>query len=263
MKLLDEKEFKSYIEENFESIYKDVDDSTISQQIPGTCDSCSRDVFLKIYSETFNQAYYSDNGLPRFVNIFVECPNCRKKSFIFAVQFVDEKRIPHVTGGSSLVYKFSLYRLYRLPIQNENYINEDIPAKYDSLRKTATEASYCLTNSKFIASAILFRRAIQILAKSVLGAKGKTLFNQLEWLKSNQNLLAIDLTEIFHENAQIIKDIGNQGAHPDDDITLHDFTKEDANGLHDLFISIIHEIFVKPEKMKALQEELKKNRKLK
>ena len=74
--------------------------------------------------------------------------------------------------------------------------------------------------------------------------------------------MGIDLVDVFHDNAKIIKDSGNQGAHPDDDITLHVFTKEDAEGLHDLFISIVHEVFVKPAKIKSLQEELKKNRKL-
>ena len=261
MKLFDEKEFKQYIEENFECVYSAQDDATVSQQVPGTCDSCQRDVFLNVHSESFNHPYYSDK-LPRFINIFVECPTCRKKSFTFTVQFAEQEKVPQGTG-TRYQYTYKLYKLYRLPISSENYINEDIPEKYSSLKKTANEATYCLNNSKYISSAILFRRAIQIVAKQVLGAKGKTLFNQLEWLKTNPNLLKIDLTEVFHDNTQIIKDIGNQGAHPDDDITLHDFTKDDANGLHDLFISIIHEIFVKPEKMKALQEELKKNRKLK
>ena len=74
--------------------------------------------------------------------------------------------------------------------------------------------------------------------------------------------MSIDLTPVFHTNSKIIKDIGNQGAHPESDITLHDFTKEDAEGLHDLFLSIIYEIFIKPARSKELQNELKKRRKL-
>ena len=261
MKLIDLDEFEEYIKNNYECILESSEYS-ISEEVSGTCDSCKRDVFLKIYSQKFNRPYYSDNGLPSFINIYLECPSCRRKSFIQTVQFVEKKTIQ--TGQSAHIeHTYRLYKLYRIPVTGENYINEDIPKQYTSLRKTANEADYCLSNSKFIASAILYRRAIQILAKEVLGGKGKTLFNQLEWLQSNVNLLKIDLTEIFHDNVKIIKDIGNQGAHPDDDITLHEFTKDDAHGLHDLFISIIHEIFVKPAKMKALQEELKKSRKLK
>lgn len=260
MELINEKEFEKYIKTNYECIYE-ADNSNISDQVPGKCDSCSRDVFLKIYSKTYEQPYYSNDNLPRFINIYIECPNCRRMAFIHTVQFIEQKAIQN-GNGTKYQYTYRLYKLERLPISNENHSISDIPSQYSSLQKTATEANYCLSNSKFIASAILYRRAIQILAKDVLGAKGKTLFNQLEWLKTNENKLKMDLTEVFHDNIKIIKDIGNQGAHPDDDITLHDFTKDDANGLHDLFISIIHEIFVKPSKMKALQEELKKNRKL-
>lgn len=261
MELINEKEFEKYIKENYECIYES-NSYSISDETPGTCDSCKRDVFLKVYSRTYDNSYYHDNGLPRFVNIYIECPSCRRKSFLQTVQFLEQKAIKE---GDSTKYEYiyRLYKLYRLPISNENYINEDIPEEHISLRKTANEADYCLSNSKFLASAILFRRAIQILAKDILGGKGNNLFKQLEWLKSNENVLKIDLTEVFHENVKIIKDIGNQGAHPDDDITLHDFNKEDAYGLHDLFISIIHEVFVKPMKIKALQDELKKSRKLK
>lgn len=261
MKLINKEEFEEYIKENYECILES-NESSISQELSSTCDSCKRDVFLKVYSKTFDKPYYSDDGLPSFINIYLECPNCRRKSFIQTVQFVEQKAIED-NGSTHYEYTYRLYRLYRLPVTGEDYINEDIPKQYTSLKKTANEADYCLSNSKFIASAMLFRRAIQILAKDVLGGKGKTLFKQLEWLQSNENLLKIDLTEIFHDNTKIIKDIGNQGAHPDDDITLHEFTKDDAYGLHDLFLSIIHEIFVKPAKMKALQEELKKSRKLK
>ncbi len=261
MELLNQEEFEKHIRDNYECVYE-ASESSISQEIPGNCDYCKRDVFLKIYSKTYDKPYYSEEGLPRFVNIYLECPSCRRKSFIQTVQFVEQKAI---TEGNSTHYEYTyrLYKLYRIPAKGEGYINEDIPKKHSSLKKTASEADYCLSNSKYIASAILYRRAIQILAKDILGGKGKTLFNQLEWLKTNKNLLEIDLTDVFHDNAKIIKDIGNQGAHPDTDITLHEFTKEDANGLHDLFLSIIHEVYVKPSKMKTLQEELKKSRKLK
>lgn len=259
MKLINEKEFEEYIKINFECIYE-ANRSLVPSEIPGICDSCGRDVFLKIYSKSYDKPY-SDDRIPEFINIYFECPSCRRKSFINSVQFIEQKAVQN-GNSTSYEYTYRLYKIYRLPVSDENYINEDIPSKYSSLRKTATEANYCLSNSKYIASAILFRRAIQILVKDVLGSKGNSLYKQLEWLKTNENILDINLTEVFHDNMKIIKDIGNQGAHPDDDITLHDFTKDDANGLHDLFISIIHEIFVKPAKIKSLQDELKRSRKL-
>jgi Domain of unknown function (DUF4145) len=259
MKLLDKEEFEEYVIKNYECISESTA-SSISQELSGTCDSCKRDVFLKVHSQTFDKPY--DNNLPRFATIYIECPSCRRKSFLNTIQLIEQKAI---TEGETTKYHYTyrLYKFFRLPVADETYINEDIPKELDSLRKTSSEADYCMSNSKFLASAILFRRAVQILVKDVLKAKGNTLHAQLEWIKLNENALKVDLSELFHDNAKIIKDIGNQGAHPDDDITLHNFTKEDAYGLHDLFISIIHEVFVKPAKIKALHEELKKTRKLK
>jgi hypothetical protein len=261
MELFNENEFRKYIEDNYE-LFIESDDSQISSEIPSTCDMCQRDAFLKVYSRTYDSPYY-DNKLPRFINIYLECPNCRRKSFIQIVQFIDVKKHKIEGGGSTYSQKYKFYKLYRIPVSEDNYINEDIPSEYSSLRKTVSEANFCLSNSKFIASAILYRRAIQILTKDILGGQGKTLFKQLEWLKTNTNKLNIDLTEVFHDNSKIIKDLGNQGAHPDDDITLHEFSKDDANGLHDLFLSIVHDVYIIPAKLKALQDELKKSRKLK
>lgn len=261
MELFNEKEFQQYIENNYPLIITSTE-SSFNNETPGVCDFCNKDAFLKIHSKEYANSYNYDK-LPRFIVALIECPNCRRKSFIQMVQFSKRKSHKHTNGGVSYSYEYFYYKLYRIPASDEEYINSDIPEKYTSLKKTINEANFCLLKGKYTSSAIMFRRGIQIFAKDILGGKGTTLHKQLEWLKTNENKLKIDLTEVFHDNSKIIKDIGNQGAHPDDDITLHDFTKTDADGLHDLFISIVYEIFTKPKKMKALQEELKANRKLK
>ena len=93
--------------------------------------------------------------------------------------------------------------------------------------------------------------------------QGRDLFYQLEWLKSNPNKLEINLTNMFHDNSELIRKVGNQGAHTDNDPILQNFTEDDANGLHDLFLIIVNETFVLPERLKALQAELKTRRKIK
>ncbi|MCK5134860.1 MAG: DUF4145 domain-containing protein [Bacteroidales bacterium] len=262
MKLLNKEEFEKYILNNYKKILSSPN-LEYSRELAQKCNACNRDVFLKVYTRAFQETYHTTYSYPRFITFFVECPSCRRKSFIQAVQLNEEPLIQKAEGAddeTKLVY--NCYELYRLPISEENWLNNSISEEHTSLRNTVIEANYCLAHSKFIAAAILFRRALQIIAKDVLGAKGKTLFLQLEWLKSNKNSLDIDLTEVFHENSELVKNIGNQGAHPDKDVSLHEFTENDAKGLHDLFISVIHEIFVKPKKTKALQEELKRSRKL-
>lgn len=267
MELLNEKEFETYVRRNYEFMFE-LENPNVSNELPGTCDVCQREAFLKVHSRSFQSPYnYVIDKLPRFMTFVIECPQCRRLSFITTVELATDKTtvVKDDEGNEEeeMVKVYQFYKLFRLPIMEESFANKDIPNEYSSLKDTVSEASFCLSHSRNIAAAILFRRAIQILAKDVLGATGKTLQSQLDWLKTSKNKLGIDLADIFHENAQIIKDIGNQGAHPDDDVTLHNFSKKDADGLHDLFISIIHEIFVKPANDKALREELKKSRKLK
>jgi len=265
MELLNLKEFEEYIRRNFQPLI-DLESSDLDTEMSGFCNLCQKDVFLKVHSRSFQESY-TRHTLPRFVSFLIECPKCRRQSFIHTVEFFQIIRPSKASTDSNEVEeqeqeKYRYYELYRIPTGEYDYANQDIPEIYTSLRDTVAEASFCLSHSRYVAAAILFRRAIQILAKDILGAVGKKLHAQLEWLRANKNKLGIDLTDVFHDNSTIIKDIGNQGAHPDDDITLHNFTKEDANGLHDLFISIVHEVFIKPTKLKALQDELKKSRKL-
>jgi len=160
-------------------------------------------------------------------------------------------------------YSYKHFELYRLPDRELKYETSSIPDKYPTIITSVNEALFCMNHSKNVSAAMMFRRALQMIAKDVLGAQGRTLYDQLQWLKGNKNLLNIDLSELFHDNSQLVKDVGNQAAHPDDDITLHDFTKEDVDNLHDLFLIIVNEIFIKPKKIKQIQEELKAKRKLK
>ncbi|RYY49988.1 MAG: DUF4145 domain-containing protein [Chitinophagaceae bacterium] len=257
MEVLSQQEFKDYIKNNYPPIFQN-GNVDLLQDWPGYCgnQSCNRDVFFRIESKALKLALFQDT-YPGFGNVVVTCPVCKKKFFILAAIIAEALGAP---GAKRYIY----YELFRMPFHEDSFEIEEIPREYTSLRGTAAEAKYCLLHSKNIAAAIMFRRGIQILAKDVLGAPGgrTNLYKQLEWLKTNPNNLGIDLVDVFHENAQIIKDVGNQGAHPDDDESLHSFTKEDAEAMHDLFISIVYEVFIKPARLKALQEELRTSRKL-
>jgi hypothetical protein len=278
MELLNKKEFISYIQSNYQKIYETEKWTDFSNEMDGFCDNCRRDVYFKIRSRIFQEGYYySRHGdLPSLVTYFIECPKCFRKRFIqlllIAVNQTFDKDGNLVTDidedntdeeGFTNKTHYELYKLYTLPTQEESFAIKDIPDKFLSLRQSVSEAIFTMTHGKFISSAIMFRRALQIIAKDILGAQGRTLYSQLDWLKENKNLLGIDLTDLFHDNSKLIKDVGNQGAHLDEDITLQNFNEADVNALHDLFLVIVNEIFIKPEKIKAIQAELIKNRKLK
>ena len=278
MNVLNEQEFISYIQSNYQKIYETEKWTDFNSEMDGFCQNCRRDVYFKIRSKIYHEMYYynRDNELPSMVTYFIECPKCHRQRFVqlllikvcqtfnkegIIVETVEEN--DNDDEGFTSKTHYELYELYTLPTKEDSFAIKDIPDKYLILKQSVAEAMFGMTHGKFISSAIMFRRALQIITKDILGAKGKTLYNQLEWLKGNDNLLKIDLTALFHDNSKLIKDVGNQGAHPDDDITLQNFTEEDVNGLHDLFLVIINEIFIKPEKLKAIQAELISNRKLK
>jgi hypothetical protein len=254
---INEEEFTKFIKANYKSIYKG--DSSYHSELAGHCDFCKRDAYLKIKIRWQDKGIYREDYLPNFATMFIQCPSCERKSFLQTVVLSTLENSEG--GGSKWVYEY--YKLYLLPTTEHKYEIKDIPSEHTSLKQTITEAIYCLDGSQYISAAIMFRRGLQILAKDVLGATGKDLYNQLEWLKTNPNKLGVSLTNMFHDNSELLRKVGNQGAHPDNDPTLHNFTEDDANGLHDLFLVIINEVFVLPAKMKALQDELKTRRKIK
>lgn len=259
MELFSQQEFENFVKTNFLLLYKGRERHLQSDRIPAHCNYCKRDVFLKLNSYYQTSRFDISNGLVDFEVVYSECPNCERRAFIICV--VLKEQIESIEPFP--VYNYNHYELYRLPEKEIKYETSTIPSEYTTLISSVNEALYCMNHGKLVSAAFMFRRALQIISKDVLGAKGRTLYEQLEWLKSNSNLLNIDLTELFHDNSKLIKDIGNQAAHPDDDITLHEFTNKEVDQLHDLFIIIVNEIFIKPEKIKQIQEELKNKRKIK
>lgn len=263
MELFNQEEFNAYIRTNFQRKYETDKWTDIIEESGGYCDSCRKDVFLKIHTKSYQHSGLQRSELPTFITYFVECPKCGRRRFsqfiLIDISEVNEdddfepQYRPH----------YELYFLYSLPIKNESFVNQDIPDQYSHLKESLSEAMFTMEHGRYISSAIMFRRSLQILAKDILGAKGKTLYSQLEWLKENENLLGINLTSLFHDNSKLIKDVGNQGAHPDDEIALQSFSEADVNALHDLFLVVVNEIFIKPKHLKTIQEELIKNRKLK
>ncbi len=262
MELFNSEEFEKYVRTNYKLLFTLSPEQNYQTEFGGKCDACQKDAFLKIHDRAYNTPKFRQNPATQFTIFFIQCPSCSRLSFLHTVSFMTYKQDEDGDETDDHVYEY--YQLYRIPVIEETYSAKHIPNTKENktLIETVSEASFCLANGKYTSATIMFRRAIQVIAKQ-LGAKGKTLFNQLEWLKNNENNLKIDLTDVFHDNAKIIKDIGNQGAHPDDDVDLHSFTHEQANGVHDLFLHMTYEVFMKPAKMKALQEELKKERKLK
>ena len=96
-----------------------------------------------------------------------------------------------------------------------------------------------------LAAAAMFRRALQVITRDILGAKHGNLGVELNEL-IGKTYNGVVITKNFAEVGYIIKEAGNQGAHPDKDPDLLEFTAEDALDLRDIFMELVSDLFVVP-----------------
>jgi hypothetical protein len=96
-----------------------------------------------------------------------------------------------------------------------------------------------------LAAAAMFRRALQVITRELFGVKPGTLAKELELIIGKSYSGAM-VTSNFADVAYIVKEAGNQGAHPDKDSDLLDFTSQDANDLQQIFMELVSELFVVP-----------------
>lgn len=257
MEFLNEEDFKKHIKLNYKLIHKGSEKNW--KALSATCDFCKRDVFIKVGKRSHSHPSSDKTFFPDFSTFEIQCPSCNRKSYLQVIALEAEKDPNNKFGFTT--YEF--YKLYNLPSETDRDELKDIPLDAHSLRETIFEALFCLEGGQYISATIMFRRGLQILAKDILGAPNNNLFEQLKWLKTNPNKLNVNLSALFHDNSELIRKVGNQGAHPDSDLSLHSFTEDDANTLHDLFIMLVNDVFVIPLKLKTMQSELIERRKLK
>ena len=112
-----------------------------------------------------------------------------------------------------------------------------------------------------IAAAAMFRRAVQVITRQMLGAPPGNLAVELEWT-AGKTFNGTTITSDFSENAYIVKEAGNQGAHPDADPDLLDFEQEDAENLQQIFMELVAELFIIPEAKRKAKENFLKRRKI-
>lgn len=118
--------------------------------------------------------------LPSLVTYFIECPKCSRKRFIQLILIevsqtfdkdgnvldtVDED--DNDEEDFNIKTHYELYKLYTLPSQEENFATKDIPNEFLTLKQSIGEAMFTMTHGKFISSAIMFRRSLQIIAKDI------------------------------------------------------------------------------------------------
>jgi hypothetical protein len=186
------------------------------------------------------------SGTPHFsedfhapVTYLFRCPKC--KAFkLWSVFRVERKE-------SDGKFHMHYYRLTSLPSEGLEDI-EELPEDPPALRVAYRQAIRAMEANAHLAAAAMFRRALQVITRQMLGATPGNLANELREV-AGKDYRGVKLTSQFVQNAYIVKEAGNQGAHPDSDPDLLDFTPRDAEDLQDIFMEIVSELFIVPAAM--------------
>jgi hypothetical protein len=251
--MLTDDDFASYISANFEDISSRFEDEN---HLSGHCSNCSRDVAFNIIEyrtatrRTYRHGTPTIEDAPKMPRTMVfRCPirGCGHFNlWIIAEVFIDHKKLT--------------FLLRAMPDDHEEI--EGLPDDPPQLKAAYREAVRCLNAGAPLAAAAMLRRGLQIITRDILNTKPGNLASELKQLKGASNPLGIPLTKDFADNAYLLKEAGNQGAHPDADPDLLSFDPKDAEYLHQVFVEVVAEIFVAPAVAKKARDAFLKRRKI-
>ena len=207
--------------------------------------------YNKIYGTT-DSRFEQDFQAP--ITYTFRCPVC--KSFE-ALDRLPEIQIVDIGENNR---KSHYYRLTSLPAEGLEDIGE-LPNKPESLRIAYRQAIRAMDANAPLAAAAMFRRAVQVITRELLGAKPGNLAKELEVIVGKAYNGAT-VTKNFADVAYIVKEVGNQGAHPDRDPDLLDFTPQDASDLQQVFMELVSELFVIPAAIERAKADFLARRKI-
>lgn len=246
-------ELKIYVKET----YPEVTDSRINESHWDLqCSVCkvTRGFQLTARSIAINETEYSapsqDYDAP--ITYLFKCPVCKS----FKQWIVYEPEIQGVSGKWERHY----FRVTSVPSEGLEEIDE-LPENPPALRTAYKQAVRAMDANANIAAAAMFRRALQVITRDLLGARPGNLANELNEVVGkpfNGGVIATDFANIGY----IIKEAGNQGAHPDKDSDLLDFTAEDAEDLQQIFMEVVGELFIIPAAKEKAKSEFMARRKI-
>ena len=253
-----EEDQKLYIKEN----YPEITDSRIDDNHWDLfCSECKIVRGFQVISRgyTTNETEYSQIVSTDFnapMTMFFRCPVCKtyKMWLLFRLSEIEKGE----DGKDYRVRRY--YRITTIPGEGLEEI-EELPKEPISLRVAYRQAIRSMDANAHIAAALMFRRALQIITRDILKVTPGKLANELKsavGIKYN----GVTITNDFSDIGYIVKEAGNQGAHPDKDPDLLNFTQEDAEDLQKIFLEIVSDLFIAPEAIKKAKEDFIQRRKI-
>jgi hypothetical protein len=250
----DRDELRAYVVENYVEVTRDrINDSHWDLE----CNKCKVtrgfQVVSRQISGTMSEygAFSQDFDAPH--TYIFRCPVCKSFKQWVVYQF-------QLKGADGKWQQERYFRVTSVPNDGLEEIAE-LPESPASLRTAYKQAIRAMDANANIAAAVMFRRAVQIITRDLLGAKPSRLANELnEVVGKSYN--GATVTTNFAKIGYIIKEVGNQGAHADKDPDLLDFTTKDAEDLQEIFMELVSELFIVPAAAKKAREEFLARRKV-
>ena len=119
MKLLNKAEFKNYIKDNFKFLGSFPENEFITE-IDSRCDSCNKEAFLKVEANAYASQYRTQNITETFRIFFVQCPNCKRKSFlqtVFLMKKLKMVKLMEKRSGMTTIINYMIFLLKMKPTQ--------------------------------------------------------------------------------------------------------------------------------------------------
>jgi hypothetical protein len=187
------------------------------------------------------------------ITFVFQCPVCKmfKQWIVFEIEL----------DKSEDKLRRQYFRVTSVPSEGLEDI-EELPDDPPSLRIAYRQAIRSMDANAPLAAAVMFRRALQVITRDLLGAKPSPRLGQelLDVVGKSYNGVAV--AKNFADVGFIIKEAGNQGAHPARDPDLLDFTPQDAEDLQDIFMELVSELFVVPAAIKKAKADFLARRKI-
>jgi hypothetical protein len=249
-----------YIMEN----YPEVTDSRIDDDhwdLPCTHCKITRGFQVIERAVQHHRSGYSGTGGQDFnspVTYWFRCPVCKayKQWIVYRLAFQGKKP----EDGSEAKTIFRYFRVTSVPSEGLEEI-EELPNEPSALRTAYRQAVRAMDANAHLAAAAMFRRAVQVITRDLLGAKPGTLASELHDV-IGKTYNGVTLTSSFATSGYIIKEAGNQGAHPDKDPDLLEFAPQDAQDLQSIFMELVSELFIAPAATKKAREDFMARRKI-
>lgn len=246
-----------YILENYPEVSSDRFDD---EHWDIECDQCKITRGFQVVSRVTqnHRTKYGPGNVDLYspVSYFFCCPVCKAHKLWIVFHVIWKKKGEDGAEKSFLRY----FRVTSLPGEGLEDI-EELPTEPVALRVAYTQAIRAMDANAHLAAAAMFRRALQVITRDILGAKPASLASELrEVVGKTYN--GVTITTNFADVGYIVKEAGNQGAHPDGDPDLLDFTSQDASDLQAIFMELVSELFIVPAAVKKAKVDFLARRKI-